>query len=257
MRRLFLSDDGHPVETAAISRRHKLGIEVQAFYDPALLEDDPRAVEKHREALGGLSDRALHGCFGDLCPGSFDRMVREVARNRFELSHDIARRLGAQHLILHHGYVPHTSPPATWLKRCTKFWQDFLADKNGGIRFHIENMLELDPGLLADLIDAIGRPWVDANLDIGHVHCNATAGLETWIRGLGSRIGYAHLHDNHGGEDEHLAFGKGTLPLKETLLMLEEVAPSACWCVEVNTECLEESLGWLERNGFAAPTTGA
>ena len=257
MQRVFLSDDGHPAETAALCRRHRLGIEVQAFYDPAVVENDPRAVEKHLETVVGVSDRALHGCFGDLCPGSFDSMVRDVARNRFELSYDVARRMRAQHLILHHGYVPHTSPPGSWLKRCAAFWKDFLADKDGSIGIHIENLLDQEPALLADLIDAIGRPWVDANLDVGHVHCNSKKGIETWVRVLGRRIGYAHLHDNHGEEDEHLALGKGTLPLREALTMLEETAPSACWCVEVNTECLEESLQWLGRNGFAARPTGA
>ena len=118
-------------------------------------------------------------------------------------------------------------------------------------------MLEWDPALLADLIDAIGRPWVDVNLDVGHVHCNSKAGMESWVRVLGRRIGYVHLHDNHGAEDEHLAFGKGTLPMRETLLMLEEASPSAPWCVEVNTECLEESLQWLERNGFPSRARGA
>jgi len=120
----------------------------------------------------------------------------------------------------------------------------------GGIAIHIENMLEWDPGLLSDLVDAIACPWVDVNLDIGHIHCNANVGPNQWVRSLGRRIGYVHIHDNHGHEDEHLSLGRGTIPLKETLETLEAEAPAASWCVEVDTGCLEASTEWLWANGL-------
>jgi len=58
--------------------------------------------------------RAIHGPFGDLCPGSFDPLVRGVARTRIRQVFPIAERLRAGHLILHHGYVPNTSSPDIW-----------------------------------------------------------------------------------------------------------------------------------------------
>jgi sugar phosphate isomerase/epimerase len=247
---ILLADDGHLIQAAAICIKLGLGIEVQSFYDPSLLDQEPDAVTNHLVALNQVELRASHGCFGDLCPGSFDPLVRSVARQRFEWSYDIARRLSARHLILHHGYVPHTSPPDRWLVRCSAFWKDFLADKSPDISIHIENMLEWEPGLLSDLIDAIDLPWVNANLDIGHVHCNSKVALCRWIDILGPRIGYVHLHDNHGQEDEHLGLGKGSIPLKETLDALEAAAPTALWCVEVDTECIEPSTQWLWTNGF-------
>jgi sugar phosphate isomerase/epimerase len=251
---VLLADDGHPAETVALCVKHGFGIEVQAFFDPVVAERDSAALEEHSRLIAPLGLRSVHGCFGDLCPGSFDPMVREVARNRFELSYAVAKRLAATHLVLHHGYVPHTSPPNRWLPRCVAFWKDFLSDKDGSIRMHIENMLELDPGLLADLVDAIDKPWVDVNLDVGHAHCNSKSNIEGWIRSLGKRIGYVHLHDNHGAEDEHLSFGKGNLPLRETLSMLKELVPAALWVVEVDTECLEECINWLGEKGFLSET---
>jgi len=98
------------------------------------------------------------GCFGDLCPGSFDALVRDVARRRVEQGHGVAVGLGASHLVLHHGYVPGTSPAASWVRRSSAFWREFLSGKAPGVSVHLENMLELDPELIADVVDAIGHP---------------------------------------------------------------------------------------------------
>ena len=153
-------------------------------------------------------------------------------------------------MILHHGYVPHTSPPANWLPRCIAFWKNFLADKDGSIVMHIENVLEWEPGLILDLVDGIGTPGVDVNLDIGHVHCNARTNLEDWIRKLGRRIGYVHIHDNHGTDDEHLALGKGSIPLETVLRLLQEQSPAALWAVETEVDGLAKSLEWLGDRAF-------
>ncbi len=250
MKYLLLCDDGHLLKVLPLCAKYHLGLEMQAFYNPSLYENDPSPIEEHLRQIGGVSLRAVHGCFGDLCPGSFDPLVRETARNRFELSYRAAVQLNVQHLILHHGYVPHTSPTDRWLIRCTAFWKDFLQPKGHGIRIHIENMLELEPQLLADLIDSIGSTAVDANLDIGHAHCNSAKTVLDWIGVLGNRIGYVHLHDNNGKEDEHLTFGKGTIPLKEVFSALEQLAPEACWAIESDVNEIQQSIEWLQNNGI-------
>jgi sugar phosphate isomerase/epimerase len=250
MENLLVCDDGEPEKAVPVCLRFGCGIEVQAFYNPLLVEEDPASIERHRALMDGIEPRSVHGCFGDLCPGSFDPMVRAVARNRFDLSYRVASRLGAAHLVLHHGYVPHTSPPDRWLTRCIAFWNDFLADKDGSVRIHIENILEWDAGLIADLVDGIGREDVDANLDLGHVSCNARAGLMDWIQRLGGRIGYVHIHDNHGQDDEHLALGRGTIPLQEALLAIRAVSPRAVWAVETEVDGLAASVEWLVGRGL-------
>ena len=74
---------------------------------------------------------------------------------------------------------------------------------------HLENMLEHDPAILLDVVAGIGHPAVDVCLDIGHVQANARVPVLRWIEVLGNNIGYVHLHDNHGAEDEHLGLGCG------------------------------------------------
>jgi sugar phosphate isomerase/epimerase len=96
-----------------------------------------------------------------------------------------------------------------------EFWHDFLSDKDPNIRIHLENMLELDPELISDVVRSIDRANLDINLDIGHAHCNSNTPVIKWIERLGSQIGYVHLHDNHGQSDEHLGLGPVRSPSKK------------------------------------------
>lgn len=247
---LLLCDNCKVDEVAPLCAAHKLGIEVQSFYKPEAL-DNPEVLAYHQTRIAGITPRALHGPFGDLCPGSFDPLVREVARFRLEQAYQVAMRLDVEHIILHHGYVPHTSRHAGWVQRSGEFWQAFLAEKSPALQFHLENLLE-EPAILADVIAAIDRPNVTVTLDIGHAHCNSHTSVVRWIETLGSQIGYVHLHDNHGETDEHLGFGQGTIPLVEVCHALLEYAPHAVWAIEAEGEGIAASLRWLEEHGFTA-----
>ena len=249
MKQLLICDDGKVKAVAPLCRELGAGLEVQAFHDPRLFEETPAAVEEHQQALQGILLVSVHGCFGDLCPGSFDALVRQVARQRMEQSYGVAVCLGASHLVFHHGYVPRTSPAAGWIKRSTQFWRDFLDGKDGML-IHLENMLELDPELISAVVHSIDRANLDINLDIGHAHCNSTTDVVRWIERLGPQIGYVHLHDNHGQEDEHLGLGQGTIPMKEVCQALNEHAPDAVWALESEGEGLRRSIEWLGNNGF-------
>jgi len=250
MNQLLICDDGKVNDVAPLCRKLGVGIEIQAFYDPRVLEQNPASLDEHKQAIHDIAPVSVHGCFGDLCPGSFDALVRDIARQRFKQSYRVAATLGAQHLVLHHGYVPHTSPFPGWIRRSTEFWHEFLAGKDPNLRIHLENMLELDPELISDVVRSIDRPNLDINLDIGHAHCNSNTPVVKWIERLGTQIGYVHLHDNHGHEDEHLGLGQGTIPVKEVCLLLEEYAPDAFWAVEAEGEGIQQSLDWLGEHGF-------
>jgi sugar phosphate isomerase/epimerase len=250
MRALLLSDDGNVEAVAALCRTHGCGIEMQAFYDPEVYFQEPDVLRRHLTQAEGITLRSIHACYGDLCPGSFDRMVREVARNRYELSYSAAVGVCASHMVVHHGYVPHTSPPDRWVRRARQFWQDFLEGKPSSVHLLMENMLDWDPSVLIELVDSIGSPLIDINLDLGHAHCDSRTDVVQWISLLGSRIGYVHMHDNHGQEIERLPLGMGSVPLREACVALEELSPRALWVVETENQGIQESLEWLQRNGF-------
>ena len=230
-------------EYASLCRQYGYGIEIQPFLDPGM-------VEVHQKVLGDLFPRALHGPFGDLCAGSYDPKIRTVTRDRFELACRFARELNSPDIILHHGYVPGTSPPPSWVPRCVAFWQDFLQDKEQSFKFHIENMLEWDAVLLAEVIDGINDHRVDVCLDIGHCHCNSREAPLQWIERLGTRIGWVHLHNNHGETDEHLALDQGTIPMGDVCRTLLDHAPDAVWSLESFDEELPASIEWIKANGY-------
>ena len=246
----MLESAGEPRgETDAHRRAEELlGVGVQRAENAIELE----RVAEHGRALGDLQPRSLHGPFGDLCAGSYDPMIRDVTRHRFEQACSFAAQLQAPDIILHHGYVPGTSWPANWLRRTVAFWHEFLADRESHLRFHVENMLERDGGLLSDVIDGIGDERVDVCLDIGHCHCNSEETPLQWIERLGERIGWVHVHDNRGDDDSHLALGAGTIPMREVGAALLEHCPKAVWCLECTDEDLPTSLAWLQAEGFMA-----
>jgi sugar phosphate isomerase/epimerase len=250
MRALYLCDNCEFESTALLSSTRGLGIEIQSFYDPSYLPANPDAFSRHRAALAPVRDRSLHGPFGDLCPGSFDPLVRQVARKRFEDAVEAAQALDISQVILHHGYVPGTSPHSKWIARSTEFWRDFLRDKPTHLRFYVENLFDREPGLLSDVMSSINDPRVKVCLDIGHANVYSPGGPVSWILQMKAQIGYVHLHDNLGLVDNHFGFGEGNLPLEDTLRSLEENAADAIWALETDPKSFIRSLDWLADHHF-------
>ncbi len=250
MKQLIICDDAHIGDFIPLCGEFSLGLEVQAFYNPEFLNRDPMAIEKHLELSKGIDRVSMHGPFGDLCPGSFDPMIREVTRNRFDLAYDVAVKLGVKHVVLHHGYVPKTSCPKHWIERSAKFWLDFLDSKEHQFKYHIENHLELDHEIMSEVVEAVNRPNFDICLDIGHTNCCSKMPASEWIKNLKDKIGYVHLHNNYGEKDEHLGLEKGTIPIIEVCETLNKYTPEAIWTLETGFDDTRKSVVFLGDNGF-------
>lgn len=250
MRQIMLCDASRPHKTAPICRRTGFGVEIQSFSNPEYLSERRDGIELHQSLYESVFPRALHGPFGDLSPGSCDRLIRQVTKERFEFAYSRGQMLGVEHIVLHHGYIPNTNPYGGWLKRSVEFWHDFLWDKDSRVTFYLENLLEYDAQLLAEVLETVNNPNLKACLDIGHAFCNSKIGVEKWVEELGAKIGYVHFHDNLGDQDAHLSLGQGRLPLDQICQTLERLAPEAIWALEVGPDYLEDSLFWLETHGY-------
>lgn len=255
MRFVLLCDASQPERVAPICRKTGLGVEIQAFSNPEYPNLNPDGLALHHKHYDAISPKALHGPFGDLSFGSCDALIQKVTRDRFEFAYGKAVELGAQHVVLHHGYVPHTNTYGGWLRRSVKFWEDFLATKSPDVTFYLENLLEVDAELIGDVLQAVNHPNLKACLDLGHAFCHGKTSLKKWIEVLGDGIGYVHFHDNLGDQDAHLSLGEGRLPLDEICYLLEQVTPEVIWALEVGPENLEDSLFWLETHGYS-PSSG-
>jgi sugar phosphate isomerase/epimerase len=249
MKSLLICDGTEPEDFVLLCHQRRIGIEVQAFYHPDALHNED-LIRKTIELVSGLPTVSLHGPFGDLNPGSFDSLVRKTARQRIQEGLDVTMRLNAGHVVFHTGRVPRAGPEQSWIKRATGFWESFMKQVPEDLNVYLENMLEGGPQILVGLIDGVSAPNLRANLDIGHAHCNSCTQVLDWIAALRERIGYVHMSDNHGVEDEHLGLGRGSIPMEAVCDALEEVSPDAIWAIEAEGIGVEESLAWLDAHDY-------
>lgn len=250
MKEITLCDDTNLLDVVVLCQEYSLGIEVQSFYDTEYLEKEIDGLQKHIDAIKNIKSRSVHGPFADLCLGSFDKMIRDVTRNRFEYAYDVAEKLEAKNIVLHHGYVPKTSYPPNWIKRSIVFFNDFFVDKSNDIKIHLENVLEFNSDILFGLIEGLQGKSIDVCLDIGHAHCNSKILVVEWIKRLNDNIGYVHMHDNNGLEDEHLGLGMGNIPLDEVCEALEQYSPQAIWAIESKVDYMQKSIDWMIMRGY-------
>jgi sugar phosphate isomerase/epimerase len=235
-------------EIITLCDQQDLGIELSAFSDIEAVENPDSTAIYRAHCYRGLY-QSLHGPYLDLYPGHPDKRVRDLTLQHFARVSEVAGTLGIRHIIFHHNYDPRASSKSVWLDLATTFWKTYLA-RNPGLRIHLENVMDEDPQLIDSLVESVDSPAFDVALDIGHVFCYSKASLTQWISRLGSKIGYVHLHDNHGRADEHLALGQGSIPLIQTLDQLRCEALNAIWSVESGGPKTCQSVQWLRTRGY-------
>jgi sugar phosphate isomerase/epimerase len=213
---------------------------------------------------------AVHLPFFMLPPGN----VQNRAQGRKSLdilcnSAEIANIYEARHLIGHPGYIhatdavrpytrdgTETSPPSeAWLEYSIAAWEKVAGIAAG--RLFLENTYENGPEPLAALLGRLtGRPKgqkIALCFDIGHWHCFARGSvlhnLETWVNALGPYLGHLHLHDNNGGQDQHLGLGSGTIPFADFFALLRGLNLSPAFTLEPHEmQAFDLSLAWMEQS---------
>jgi sugar phosphate isomerase/epimerase len=249
---IFLSHDPQfsPLaEVVTLCLLYGFGIEMAAFSDMAVLNDDGQ-ISLHKSTLPGINRRAVHAPYLGLYPGSPDEAVRKATFNCFQKVYRIAASLNAGHIVFHHNYDPSACSETVWLDNSCAFWRKLIAGKPPDIKMHLENIMDRNPELLSELVRRIDNPLLDIALDIGHAHAYSEVTPLYWMESLKTQVGYVHLHDNHGAEDEHLALGDGNIPVADTLDTLGRYAPGAVWSIESGGEKMPRSIAWLKRNGY-------
>lgn len=261
MREIRLCDDTELNKIYQLCEDNGLGVEIQGFYNPNAVESDEpiKVFYEYKHALEDFKGgKSLHAPIGDLNLGSNNKVVRETTMRVFNYAYNIARELGCTEMVVHNGYVPNTLFHEIWLSNAKTFWEEFFSDKDESITIMIENQNEEDSEILKREIDLVDDPRLKVCFDIGHAHANSNMPVEEWIISLGDRIGYVHLHNNHGKisgrlsylNDEHLGLDMGTIDIEQTLELLEICCPDAIWNVECRLEYIRKSVETLGELGY-------
>jgi sugar phosphate isomerase/epimerase len=251
---IVISDWGKVEQAAPLARKFGVGLEVAEFTIPENTDRVSALAPSIKENLAGIQLVTLHAPFAEMVPATRDPLVRQVVRTRLQQGYDVALELGAQHVVMHSGFIPKTYPRQAWLQNSLAFWVEFLADKPRPNLIHMENVYEDDYSTLQELVDGVnqqlGAERLTVCLDIGHVNANSSRALAQWIIALGDRIRYTHLHNNAGVLDDHWGLGKGAIDMPAVLELLRAHAPNAVWTIETVIEDTESSLEWLRAAGY-------
>ena len=247
-----LCDNGDFDKYLEVVKRQKVGLEFQTFADPRL-KNVKKKIAYQKEQTKNIKHRSLHAPFWDLNLGSAMPGLRKETMKWFNYAYKIAKELNCDSIVVHDGYVPFTSHIPNWIKRAETFWEEFFVDKDDSITMMIENMLELDSSVMIQEIDAVNDKRLKVCLDVGHAHCNSDMSVYEWVKTLNKRIGYMHLHNNHGKlnrthNDEHNGFDGGTIDFNKLMKLIKENCPKAILAVETRFAGAEKAIEFLKKN---------
>ena len=198
-----------------------------------------------RLAAAGLAV-TVHGPFHDLNPGALEPLVLQASARRFAQTLEAAAALQARLVVFHPGYDrwKYGGQDHLWLEQNLLFWPPLLEmARQAGIKIAIENIFEIEPRTLVDLLDAIDRPDFGHCFDVGHWRLFAETSLEDWFAALAPRLLHLHLHDNNGGGDDHLPVGEGIIDFHRLFALLGQLPSLPSMTLEAHDEAaLQRSL---------------
>ena len=161
----------------------------------------------------------------------------------------MARRLGADRIVIHDGFVPFVYFPEWFVEQSVDFWRDFLPEVPEHMTIALENVMDPGPDMLAQIMAQVDDPRLGVCLDVGHANTTVSStAVPDWIGPLAPWLRHVHLHNNSGGWDLHDPLGEGNIPMEQVLDTLLAHCPAATFTIE-NMNCAP-SLDWLAARGY-------
>lgn len=225
----------------------EIGLEGDVLYTQSI--DDFRAIgDKLRNA--GLSC-TIHAPFYELSPGAVDPHIRRVSREKLKKAFALIPVFGPKSIVCHLGFEEnkHGYKEKEWFKYSLEAWRELLETAvSHQTPLMLENTYERSPEQHRRMLCALDSPYGRFCLDVGHVLAFAGNSWHDWLPELSPWLGQLHLHDNHGGIDEHLAVGKGIFHFSEFFSYLQENNLKPLITLEPHQEeGLGESLAALDQ----------
>lgn len=226
------------------------GWEISADGNYRLDKEETFAVVKRTIEETGLAV-TVHAPFSDLNPASVNEPIWEETVRQLERTIELAAEL-TDTVVIHPGYLSPISrydPSPAWQahkRACVRFGE---TAERVGVAACLENMPALDDFYCrdADELDGfIEGTGMKAVLDVGHANTNAN--LDRYCKIILPKAHHMHIHDNHGGRDEHLPVGDGTIAWNKIMPKLQKEYRGKIMVVEGrNPEEGKRSLEFLKR----------
>ena len=252
---LIVPDRNHMQECLELSKKYNLGFEYNDFYIPDVLDSEKLQSEIIKDYKQEDLPKycTMHGAFFDVIPFSADSKIKEISRQRIQMSLDIAGRIGAQAVIFHTNYNPFLGAESyvtSWLDANAKYWSQVL-EQNSNIKIYLENMFDTTPDILLELSKRLCK-YANYGVCLDWSHASISKTEPTiWAEKLGAYVKHVHINDNDLIQDLHLAWGDGKVDREAFYQCYEKYMPHATVLVETSSmESKIRSLERLEEEGF-------
>lgn len=201
-------------------------LEIQDFFDAALIEGDWKAVARQTLSLlqGYRGRLGIHGPFWGFSIGTTDQDVRKVVQRRLNQGLDACAEIGATQMVIH-------SPYTTWaynnLDHLPGARQQVIEDTSAclepvvaraedlGVVLVIENIEDKDPHARVALARQFDSASVRVSVDTGHAnyahYATGAPPVDHYILAAGEMLHHVHIQDTDGFADRHWAPGKGNI----------------------------------------------
>ena len=234
-------EPGYPAEEAA-DRLARLGFEgLDMGLDYFLFENSPFLGEGWREWAASLRERAEKNGVPYTHAHAPGQAGDDPVIGR---SIEVSGLIGAQYMVLHPvfrdegGDIEDAERFVRVNAEAVKPWLG-LAERCGVVILS-ENLLwgaSKDPRCVAALVEAVRSPWFGWCYDTGHANC-FSYGADV-LRECAAVPLSLHLQDNHGGGDEHLIPGDGTIDWNALTGMLREIGYAGDCVLEAHHQSLD------------------
>lgn len=234
-------------EAGDIARSFGLGVEIAEYCTASNM--DELFAENHKRVLEELRDvthRILHGPFNELFPCAIDPKARDLAAQRYWQACVLAKKYGADKVVIHAGFVPNIYFPCWYTEQSILFWREFLKDTPEDLTICLENVMESDPNWMRDIVKEVADPRLAICLDVGHANVCSKIPVSGWLETLGPWIRHFHIHNNDSTADTHSHLTQGNIPMESLLRQAEGL--DASFTLEVTRGAAD--VDWLLQKGI-------
>lgn len=237
-----------------VARENQLNIEADHTCMSYLLDEENQAQLK-AEIKNDLEEAKcekviFHGPFTEIHPAAIDHRIVSAGMKRLEEAFSVVKEFGCNRMVVHSGYIPFIYIKEWQVEKSISFWQEFMKDKPADFNIYVENVLEDEPYMMADMMKGIEDPRIKLCLDVGHANAlTKEVSIYRWVEVLGPFIGHFHLHNNYGDGDTHQEIGQGSIDFDRLFAVIEEFCSKDVTFTIESRDC-EQSVKWLKERGY-------